>query len=200
MPSHEPHAFDKARQQAFEAEMLPYMRALYGFALRLCGNREDAADLVQETYLKAYRFFDRYETGTNAKAWLFRILKNSFINRYRRRVREPDRVDLEEIQEYYYSLRDETLSESTDLAELLDRQLLDDEVTAALQSLPVDFRTVVILCDLEGFTYEEIADLLEIPIGTVRSRLHRGRKLLRLRLLEYARQRGYKVDEHDAER
>nr|BCX00292.1 MAG: RNA polymerase sigma factor RpoE [Bacteroidota bacterium] len=183
--------------QLFELELLPHMASLYGFALRLTNNREDAADLVQETYLKAYRFIDRYEPGTNPKAWLFRILKNNFINRYRRRKRDPETVQFEEIEDYYYSLRDEVLAETTDLEKLMDRELLDDELTEALQSLPLSFRTVVILCDLEGFTYEEIAHMLEIPIGTVRSRLHRGRKLLRLRLLEYARQRGYRVDDSD---
>jgi RNA polymerase sigma-70 factor (ECF subfamily) len=145
---------------------------------------------VQETYLKAYRFWDKYEPGTNIRAWLFRILKNSYINRYRKESKAPDTVDFEDVQNYYPSIRDEG-SESGDLQGNVFNRLLEDDVSQAIAELPDDFRTVVILCDIEGLTYEEIAAFVDCPLGTVRSRLHRGRKMLRTRLLTYARERGY---------
>jgi RNA polymerase sigma-70 factor (ECF subfamily) len=180
----------KKKLAEFQREALPHMSALYYFALRMIGNADDAHDLVQDTFVKAWRFFEKFEQGTNCKAWLFRILKNTYINRYRKESREPDTVDFEEVQEFYHSIRSPD-SESTDLEQRLFANLLDDEVTAALAALPEDFRTVVILCDLEEFTYEEIADFVDAPIGTVRSRLHRGRKLLQQALLAYARERGF---------
>ena len=179
----------KEKQKEFEAEALPHMDVLYNFALRTTGNEDDARDLLQETYLKAYRFWDKYEQGTNIRAWLFRIMKNSYINRYRKETREPDTVDYSDVENFYDSIRAEA-TDTNDLQEKLFGHLLGDEVTRALQSLPEDFRTVVILCDIEGLTYEEIAEFIERPIGTVRSRLHRGRKLLQAKLFEYAKQRG----------
>ena len=183
---------DIQKQGEFEQEMLPHLDALYNFALRLATDPSDAEDLVQDTMVKAYRFFSSYERGTNAKAWLFRILKNSFINRYRRTSKQPGKVDFDEISSYYETVRSE-YSNTTDMEELMYRQLLDDDVTRALERLPEDFRTVVLLCDIENFTYEEIANMLDVPIGTIRSRLHRGRNLLRNTLLEYADKRGYKI-------
>lgn len=165
------------------------MDVLYNFALRTTGNEDDARDLLQETFLKAYRFWDKYEKGTNIRAWLFRIMKNSYINRYRKETKEPDKVDYEDIENFYNTIRAES-TDPNDLQEQLYGNLLGDEVTKALQSLPDDFRTVVILCDIEGLTYEEIAEFVECPIGTVRSRLHRGRKLLQEKLYEYAKQQG----------
>ena len=165
------------------------MDVLYNFALRTTGNEDDARDLLQETFLKAYRFWDKYEKGTNIRAWLFRIMKNSYINRYRKETKEPDKVDYEDIENFYNVIRAES-TDPNDLQEQLYGNLLGDEVTKALQSLPDDFRTVVILCDIEGLTYEEIAEFVECPIGTVRSRLHRGRKLLQEKLYEYAKQQG----------
>jgi len=179
-----------ARQDAFEKEALPHSDLLYNYALRMTNNAEDARDLVQETYLKAYRFWDKYEPGTNIRAWLFRILKNSYINRYRKESKAPDTVDFEDVQNYYPSIRDEG-SESGDLQGSVFSRLLEDDVAQAIAELPDDFRTVVILCDIEGLTYEEIAAFVDCPLGTVRSRLHRGRKMLRTRLLTYARERGY---------
>ncbi len=179
-----------ARHRDFEQEALPHMDALYNFALRMTNDPDEADDLLQETYLKAYRFFDKFEKGTNCKAWLFRIMKNSFINMYRKTSKEPDKVDYHEVEEFYHMIRAES-SDPNDLEARLFSNLLDDDVSRALEELPEEFRTVVILCDIEGFTYEEIADFVECPIGTVRSRLHRGRKMLRARLFEYARQRGY---------
>ena len=179
----------KKKHTEFEAEALPHMDVLYNFALRTTGNEDDARDLLQETYLKAYRFWDKYEKGTNIRAWLFRIMKNSYINRYRKETKEPDKVDYEDIENFYNTIRAES-TDPNDLQEKLYGNLLGDEVTKALQSLPDDFRTVVILCDIEGLTYEEIAEFVDCPIGTVRSRLHRGRKLLQAKLLDYAKQQG----------
>ena len=186
---------ETAQKQEFEREALPHMSSLYNFALRMCRDRDEASDLVQETYLKAFRFFDKFEPGTNCKAWLFRIMKNSYINRYRKISREPDKVDYDSIEEFYDTLRPES-ADTSNLEEKFFNNLLDDEVSQALQSLPDDFRTVVILCDIEGFTYEEIAEFVDCPIGTVRSRLHRARKMLAQKLTEYARARGYVPFDH----
>ena len=184
----------KKKHREFEAEALPHMDVLYNFALRTTGNQDDAHDLLQETYLKAYRFWDKYEKGTNIRAWLFRIMKNSYINRYRKETKEPDKVDYEDIENFYNTIRAES-TDPNDLQKQLYGNLLGDEVTKALQDLPDDFRTVVILCDIEGLTYEEIAEFVECPIGTVRSRLHRGRKLLQAELFEYAKQQGMIKDD-----
>lgn len=185
---------DILKQREFNAEMIPHMDALYNFAIRLANDPNDAEDLVQDTIVKAYRFFASYERGTNAKAWLFRILKNSYINNYRKQSKQPFQVDYDEISTYYESVRSER-SDTTDMEEIMYRELLDDEVTSALNRLPEDFRTVVLLCDIEGFTYEEIANMLDVPIGTIRSRLHRGRNLLRTSLTQYANRRGYGEDD-----
>lgn len=173
------------------------MEVLYNYALRMTSNPDDAKDLLQETFLKAYRFWEKFEQGTNIRAWLFRIMKNTYINLYRKEVKEPDKVDYNEIENYYNIIRDES-SDPNDLQEKMFGQLLDDDVLKALESLPEEFRTVVILCDIEGLTYEEIAEFLQIPVGTVRSRLHRGRKLLYTRLYDYAKERGIigKDDDH----
>lgn len=179
------------RQMDFKNEAMIHIDALYNYAVRMTGDPEDANDLVQETYMKAYRFFDSFEKGTNCKAWLFRILKNSYINRYRKESKEPDKVDYDDIKEFYHTVKHSSL-DSNDMQEKWYGELLDDEISRALDSLPEDFREVVQLCDIEGFTYEEIANMVDCPIGTVRSRLHRGRKILREKLLDYARYHGYK--------
>jgi RNA polymerase sigma-70 factor, ECF subfamily len=181
---------DIRKQQDFEDEMLPHLDAIYNFALRLTTDPNDAEDLVQDTIVKAFRFFNSYEKGTNAKAWLFRILKNSYINNYRKKSKQPQQVDYDEVSTFYETVRSEQ-SNTTDMEEMMYGQLLDDDVTRALEQLPEDFRTVVLLCDVEGFTYEEIANMLDVPIGTIRSRLHRGRNLLRVQLMDYAEKRGY---------
>lgn len=178
------------KDEQFEKEFMPYIDALYNFGFRLTLDEDDANDLVQETYMKAYRFFDSYEPGTNAKAWLFRILKNSFINDFRKKSKEPAKVDYQEVETYYNSDDiDEKIT--TDLRTETLQDMLGDEVANALNALAVDFRTVIVLCDLEGFTYEEMAKILNIPIGTVRSRLHRARNLLKDKLREYARTMGF---------
>ena len=163
---------------------------MYNFAYRLTFDEDDAKDLVQETYLKAFRFIDSFQRGTNAKAWLFRILKNSFINDFRKKSKEPSKVDYQEVETYYNS-EDVDASITTDLRVEAVQDMIGDEVSNALNSLAVDFRTVIILCDLEGFTYEEMAKILDIPIGTVRSRLHRARNLLKDKLRSYAESMGY---------
>ena len=174
----------------FEKELLPHVGALQTFAYHLTYNQEDADDLVQETYLKAYRFIDKYEKGTNAKAWLFKILKNAYINEYRKKVRQPTKVDFEDIVAFH-DTDDDHVSGYSDLREEIFLHMMGDEVTTAINSLPIDFRTVILLCDIEGFTYEEIAAIIDVPIGTVRSRLFRARNLLKEKLTEYARQHGY---------
>jgi RNA polymerase sigma-70 factor (ECF subfamily) len=179
-----------AKQREFEREALPHMDFLYNYALRMTNNKSDAEDLVQETYLKAYRFWDKFEPGTNIRAWMFRIMKNSYINRYRKEAKEPDMVDYEEVQNFYNVVRDDSANPN-DLQESIFGNLLDDDIATAIAALPDDFRTVVILCDIEGLTYEEIAQFVDSPVGTVRSRLHRGRKRLRSQLLQYAKNRGY---------
>jgi RNA polymerase sigma-70 factor (ECF subfamily) len=178
------------KHREFERETLPHTGLLYNYALRMTNRPADAEDLLQETFLKAYRFWDKYEQGTNIRAWLFRIMKNSYINRYRKETKEPAMVDYGEVEPYYATVRADS-ADANDLQETVYGNLLDDDVSGAVAALPEDFRTVVILCDIEGLSYEEIAEFINIPLGTVRSRLHRGRKLLRDRLLTYARKRGY---------
>ncbi|MDX1638766.1 MAG: sigma-70 family RNA polymerase sigma factor [Balneolaceae bacterium] len=181
------------KQEDFEEEIIPHLDALYNFALRLTSDPNDAEDLVQDTIVKAYRFFSSYEKGTNAKAWLFRILKNSYINNYRKQSKQPNQVDYDEVATFYETIRAER-TDTSDLEDRMFRELIDDDISDALEQLPEDFRTVVLLCDVEGFTYEEIANMLDVPIGTIRSRLHRGRNLLKAELMDYAQKRGYQPD------
>jgi RNA polymerase sigma-70 factor (ECF subfamily) len=181
------------KQEDFNDEIIPHLDALYNFGLRLTADPNDAEDLVQDTIVKAYRFFSSYEKGTNAKAWLFRILKNSYINNYRKKSKKPSEVDYDEVASFYESIRAER-TETSDLEDKMFRDLIDDDLSKALNSIPEDFRTVVLLCDVEDFTYEEIANMLDVPIGTIRSRLHRGRNLLKAQLMDYAEKRGYTGD------
>jgi RNA polymerase sigma-70 factor (ECF subfamily) len=180
----------KVQMQIFEEEFLPNIDAMYNFAYRLTLDEDDAKDLVQETYLKAYRFINSFQKGTNAKAWLYRILKNSFINDFRKKSKEPAKLDYQEVENFYNS---ENVDEkkTVDLRTESVKDMIGDEVSNALNSLAVDFRTVIILCDLEGFTYEEMSKILDIPIGTVRSRLHRARNLLKEKLITYAKSMGF---------
>ena len=176
----------------FETQALAFLDALYRTALRMTRSEADAEDLVQETYIKALRFREQFTPGTNLKAWLFRILTNTFINSYRRRQTQPEFTELEDVDEFSLYRRMSDLRTSSapgdPEAELLNG-LVDTEVKAALAELPEKFRSVVLL-DVEGFSYKEIAEMLDIPIGTVMSRLHRGRKFLQKRLLDVAQQRG----------
>jgi RNA polymerase sigma factor (sigma-70 family) len=180
------------KQKVFNQEFMPHINSMYNFAYRLTLDGDDAKDLLQDTYLKAFRFIDSFQQGTNAKAWLFRILKNSFINDYRKKSKEPSKVDYQEVETFYNS-EDVDRQITPDLRVEALQDMIGDEISTALNSLDVDFRTVIILCDLEGFKYEEMAKILDIPIGTVRSRLHRARNLLKEKLSEYARQMGYKT-------
>lgn len=182
---------DLERKEIFDKEFLPHLDAMYNFAYRLTFDQDDSKDLVQDTYMKAYRFINSFQRGTNAKAWLYRILKNSFINDFRKKSKEPGKVDYQEVENFYNS---DNVDESKTVDLRIDtvKDMIGDEVTNALNALAIDFRTVIILCDLEGFTYEEMAKILDIPIGTVRSRLHRARNLLKEKLKSYAGSMGYK--------
>ncbi len=174
----------------FETEALSFLDALYRTALRMTRSEADAEDLVQETYIRAFRFRDQFTPGTNLKAWLFRILTNTFINSYRKRSTQPQTTELDDVEET--ALYRHMVGPGGDASEperaVLDG-VVDSEISDALEELPERFRTVVLL-DVEGFAYKEIAEMLGIPIGTVMSRLHRGRKFLQQRLIDLARERG----------
>jgi len=179
------------RRRNFAALAFPHMDALYGTALRMTRHPHDAEDLVQDVYLRAYRFFDRFEEGTNFKAWIFKILTNTFINRYRQKVREPQQTDFEKVEFFYTAIekeRDDKYEVRYDEKQYAD--LFGDEVSAALGRLSYDFRTVVILCDIEGFSYKEIAQITDTPMGTVMSRLSRARQQLQNYLRDYAHREG----------
>jgi len=182
-----------ADQADFAAQAMEHMSSLYSGALRMTRNPADAEDLVQETYLKAYRGFGGFQEGTNLKAWLYRILTNTFINSYRAKQRRPQESDLADVEDLYLYRRlgglEAAAAGRSAEDELLDH-VTDAEVKEALESLPDQFRVAVLLADVEGFSYKEIADILDVPIGTVMSRLHRGRKGLQKRLYEYAVERG----------
>ena len=176
----------------FETEALTFLDALYRTALRMTRSEADAEDLVQETYIKAFRAREQFTPGTNLKAWLFRILTNTFINTYRRRQTQPEFTELDDVDEFslYRRMSDlKTSSNSGDPESEFLNGLVDNEVKDALAELPEKFRSVVLL-DVEGFSYKEIAEMLDIPIGTVMSRLHRGRKFLQKRLYDLAQERG----------
>ena len=180
-----------ADRSAFADEAMQYAPQLYSAALRMTRNSADAEDLVQETFLKAYRSFAGFQEGTNLRAWLFRILTNTYINVYRAKQRRPIETDLDDVEDLYMYRRIGALQSSSRSAEDQMFDLFtDDEVKQSLEELPENFRLPVLLADVEGFAYKEIAEMLDIPIGTVMSRLHRGRKAMQKRLFDYAQARG----------
>jgi RNA polymerase sigma-70 factor (ECF subfamily) len=178
------------KEDVFTNETLPHRNALYNYALKISGNSDDAQDLVQETYYKAYRHFDKFQSGTNSKAWMFMILKNSFINDYRKSKREPYKLDYEQIQNFYENVKSDRAQENN-LDKDFYNDLLDDELTDAVDQLPAKMREVFLLCDLDGNSYEETAELVGCPVGTVRSRLHRARHMLQETLMDYAKDKGF---------
>ena len=180
-----------ADQANFERDAMQYAGQLYSAALRMTRNPADAEDVVQETYLKAYRAYATFKEGTNLKAWLYRILTNTYINRYRKKQRRPSEVELGELQDLYLYRRLGEVSGASQSAEeeALD-QFVDADVKQALESLPEHFRMPVLLADVDGFSYKEIAEIIDVPIGTVMSRLHRGRKALQKKLWNVAEERG----------
>jgi RNA polymerase sigma-70 factor (ECF subfamily) len=190
-----------ADQANFEQDAMQYTRQLYSAAMRMTRNPADAEDLVQETFLKAYRAYHTFQEGINLKAWPYRILTNTYINKYRKESRRPSEVDLGTVEDMYLYRRLGS-EESAEAARTTEDRVLDglveSDIKEAVEELPESFRMPVLLADLEGFSYKEIAEILEIPIGTVMSRLHRGRKAMQKRLWEYAKQRGLLPE--DAER
>jgi RNA polymerase sigma-70 factor (ECF subfamily) len=182
-----------ADQATFADQAMEFMPSLYTAALRMTRNRADAEDLVQETYLKAYRAFDSFQQGTNLKAWLYRILTNTYINTYRAKKRRPEQSEIEEVEDLYLYRRlgglEAARTGRSAEDEVLDT-LTEGEIKDAIEALPEQFRMAVLLADVEGFSYKEIAEILDIPIGTVMSRLHRGRRALQKRLYEFGRSRG----------
>jgi RNA polymerase sigma-70 factor (ECF subfamily) len=191
-----------ADQARFADLAMPYMDALYSAALRMTRNPADAEDLVQETYLRAYRGFGGFKDGTNLKAWLYKILTNTYINIYRAKKRRPQETDFDDVEEFSLYRRmggiEAADTERTPETEVLDA-MPDEVVKEALESLPEQFRMAVLLADVEGFSYKEIAEIMDVPVGTVMSRLHRGRKQLQRRLWEFGRDRGLLPAGHGAE-
>ena len=186
----------------FTTDAMQYAPQLFSTALRMTRNRSDAEDLVQETYIKGWRSFQTFQEGTNLRAWLFRIMTNTYINKYNAQKRKGTEVELDDVEELFLYKRLGSIDQSQ-LSSSAEDQMLDlftdDEVKNALESLPEDFRIPVLLSDVDGFAYKEIAEMLEIPIGTVMSRLHRGRKAMQKMLYEYARDKGLIVEPETVE-
>jgi RNA polymerase sigma-70 factor (ECF subfamily) len=173
-------------RKAFEDTALQHMDVLYSVALRMAKNKTEAEDLVQDTYLRAYRFFDRFQPGTSMRAWLLKILKNTFINNFKKQAKTPEHVDFDRLK-----LSEEEPASSNDPEEEIIYKTFEDEFTRAMDALPEEFRLVILLSDVKGCSYKETAEIVDRPIGTVMSRLHRGRKILRDNLREYAEELGY---------
>ena len=187
-----PATLNEEDVQRFQRDALPLLDSLYGAALRMTRNPADAEDLVQETMLRAYRSFDRFEPGTNLKAWLFRILTNAYINAYRKKQREPQKVSQDQIEDFdlYQELKDHDPDLARTPENIVLDSLVDSDILEAIEDLPEQFRLAVVLSDIEGFSYAEMAEIMDVPMGTVMSRLHRGRRALQKRLWELARERG----------
>ena len=186
------------RQLEFDSLIQPHLNSLYSTALRMTHNQNDAEDLVQETMYKAFRAFDQFQRNTNFRAWAFRILVNTYITAYRKAIRQPTKVSYDDLEEFYlYKKLDESLSLQENSKEDFLENLFEDDVKDALENLPYQFRLVVLLCDVEGFSYNELANIIDAPLGTVMSRLYRGRKLLQRYLWGYAKKRGYVLDDNN---
>lgn len=179
------------KRNEFEVQALPHMDALLRTALRMTKNENDAQDLVQETMIKSYRFWDKFEPGSNCRAWLFKIMTNIFINDYRSKSRSPMAVNVDDIDDNFLYGQLAVGPKSVDPEKELFAKVFDDDVKRAVENLPDDFRLVVVLSFLEGFSYQEIAEIADLQLGTVKSRLHRGRKLLQKELYDYAIKNGY---------
>ena len=185
------------RRKEFEDIAMEHIDSLYSMAIRLVFNKEEAEDLVQETYLKAYRFFDTFQKGTNIKAWLFKILRNTFINKYRKTVNLPSEIFYEDVESVNSNLSYKQESDSGELTDTLESKyndlgnLMEDDVKHAIDSLPIEYKEAILLSDVEELSYNDIAEITNVPIGTVKSRLNRGRKLLQKSLWEYAKDRGF---------
>lgn len=188
-PIRQPHDMsdETTKREEFEREALVHLDTLYSVALRLTGSPADAEDLVQDALSKAYRSWDKYELGTNCRAWLITILRNTFINQFRKKSRQPNPVQFDAVEDFsvFESVREEDPEGS------FFHRIVDEEVKRAIQELPEEFRTPVVLSDVEGLSYQEIAEILDVPVGTVKSRLFRGRRRLQKRLYEYALEMGY---------
>jgi RNA polymerase sigma-70 factor, ECF subfamily len=188
---------EKNSRKEFEDVAMKHIDSLYNMALRLVSNKEEAEDLVQETYLKAYRFFDTFQKGTNIKAWLFKILRNTFINKYRKTVSTPNEFIYEDIEminsstAYSKEVTIEELSDTLESKYADLNNLMEDDVKRAIESLPLEYREAILLSDVEELSYKDIAEITHVPIGTIKSRLNRGRKLLQKSLWEYAKDRGF---------
>ncbi len=187
---------NRKKQTEFSKLIEPHLTSLYNTALRMTRNQHDAEDLLQDSLYKAYRSLDQFKKDTNFRAWIFRILVNTFITAYRKAVKQPQKISYDDLEEFFFFKRlDETASLQEMPKEEFLENLFDDDVKEALENLPYQFRLVVLLCDVEGFSYNEIAEIIDAPLGTVMSRLYRGRKLLQRYLWDYAKKRGYITDD-----
>lgn len=188
---------ENTRRKEFEEIAMAYVDSLYNMAVRLVFNKEEAEDLVQETYLKAYRFFDTFQKGTNIKAWLFKILRNTFINKYRKTASMPGEIFIEDFESVDTSIPYDQETKATESADTLESKyadlssLMDDDVKRALESLPIEYREAILFSDVEELSYKDISEITNVPIGTVKSRLNRGRRLLQKSLWTYAKDKGF---------
>jgi len=184
------------KQKEFSRLIEPHLHSLYSTALRMTHNQNDAEDLVQDTLYKAFRALEQFQKDTNFRAWIFRILVNTFITAYRKAIKQPQKVSYDDLEEFFlYKRLDETVGLQETSKEDFLENIFDDDIKEALENLPYQFRLVVLLCDVEGFSYNEIANIIDAPLGTVMSRLYRGRKLLQRYLWNYAKKRGYIKDD-----
>jgi RNA polymerase sigma-70 factor, ECF subfamily len=184
------HLVQKQKYSDFDVEVIPHLNALRSYALKMTNDVEESEDLLQDTLFKAFKYIHSFKKGSNSKAWLFRIMINSFINDYRKKIKRPFKVEFDDEQNFYENIESEEVK-TAHIQQDAFSDILDDEIIKALSVLPDNFRTVVFLSDVEGYSYKEISDFVDCPVGTVRSRLHRTRKILHALLYKYAAQNGY---------